>query len=188
MAVSKSMTFSNDGCEKQTPRTHSFSGFVKIALAFSTVFFPLVLVATLLCLYVTIPIWTIHNPPEENADLPILPLDDSAFYTAIMQKKVVLTSSWASNIGSMAAAPFLLLFSFLVALELADQHQGTDQDVTTLLRGSISWWSSWAIIRSWRARNTQRAYGTRLACIGALLSLILTYVLRVNMYVHVTVC
>jgi hypothetical protein len=137
----------------------------------------LVLVATLLCLFVTLPIWTIQNPPDVNANLPLKPLNDSFFITAILGSKVAFTSSFASNIAQWAATPFLLLFSFLVALELANRHETVDPDQTNLLRSHQQTLFSRTVLRRlWRARNTKRARGTRIAGVGALISIILTYV------------
>jgi hypothetical protein len=170
------MRSSAEESEKQTARKHSISRLFQIAFAFTTVFCPLVLVATLLCLFVTVPIWTIQNPREENKNLPIEPLDDSVFLTKIISNRVTLTSSFASNIAQFAASPFLLLFSFLVALELAKRHQAMDEGVTQLLRGDQSSLFNWVVHQSWRARNTKRVNGTSIAGFGALLSLVLTYV------------
>jgi hypothetical protein len=176
MTVSSSMASSVEESEKQTANMRSVSRIFQIALAFATVFFPLVLVATLLCLFVTIPIWTIQHPPEENAYLPVNPLNESFFITKIFSNKVSLTSSFASNIAQFAASPFLLLFSFLVALELANRHQDMDEETTKLLQNDQKVLFSWTVHRIWRARNTKRASATRIAGVGALISLILTYV------------
>lgn len=176
MANSRSMTSSDADYEKRAQGTHSFPRLIQIAVAFSTIFFPLIVVATLLCLFVTLPFWTIHNPPTENANLPILSLDGSAFYTATVAKKVILTSSWASNITQWAATPFLLLFSFFVALELANRQHAVHRDVTTFFRGDKNVLFSSTVFRLWRARDTKRANGARLTGVGALLSLILMYV------------
>lgn len=170
------MASSVEESEKQTAETNPVSRLFHIALAFATVFCPLVIVATLLCLFVTIPGWTIQNPPEENANLPVVPLDDEVFLTTIFSNKVTLTSSFASNIAQFAVSPFLLLFSFLVALELANRHQAIDQDVTKLLQKDQTYLFSWIVHRSWRVRNTKGAAGTRIAAFGALTSLVLTYV------------
>jgi hypothetical protein len=176
MAVSSSMTLSAEEPEKQpVTRSHSVSTLLRMIPAFVIVFCPLVLVATLLCLFVTLPIWTIHNPPEENPNLPVLPLNDTGFLTAISINKVTLTSSFAGNIAQFAATPFLLLFSFLVALELANRHQTTGQDVTKLLGGDQSFF--FILIRLWRARKIRKANGTKIAGFGALLSFVLTYVI-----------
>jgi hypothetical protein len=174
MRIPSSMTSSADEPEKHTARKHSISTLLKIIPAFVTVFFPLVLVATLLCLFVTLSIWTIHNPPEENPNLPFIPLNDTGLLTAISSNKVTLTSSFAGNIAQFAATPFLLLFSFLVALELAHRHQAMGQDVTKLLGGDQSFY--FILMRLWRARKTRRANGTKIAGLGALLSFVLTYV------------
>ncbi|CAN9280556.1 unnamed protein product [Alternaria sp. RS040] len=122
------MPCSDEEFEKPTMRAHSIWRLFQIAFAFATVFFPLVFVATLLCLFVTIPAWTIQDPPEENANLPIDPHDESFLTTTVLINKVALTSSFASNVAQWAAVPFLLLYSFLVALELSNRHQVIDQD------------------------------------------------------------
>jgi hypothetical protein len=176
VAASRSMASNADEPEDQAAQTRSISSFFHIALAFGTVFLPLVLVATLLCLFVTLPLWTIYDQPEENANLPITPLDSSVFLTTVYSNKVILTSSFASNIAQFAATPFLLLFSFLVALELANRHEANDEDTTKLLDGDQNPMS--VLLRLWRVRNNRRANGTRIAGVGALISIILTYVLR----------
>jgi hypothetical protein len=163
-----------DEPETRTAQRRSIPSLFHIGLAFATVFLPLVLVATLLCLFVTLPIWTIYNPPEEHNDLPIPPLNNSVFLTAIYSNKVTLTSSFASNIAQFAASPFLLLFSFLVALELSNRQHAKNEDTTKLLHGDHDPVS--ILLRMWRVRNTRRAKGTRIAGIGALLSILITYV------------
>jgi hypothetical protein len=176
MTVESSMASSAGYSEKQTPRARSIPKLLEIALAFAIVFFPLVLVGTLLCLFVTIPKWTIHNPPESNAKLPVPPLNESVFTTKIFMNRVTSTTSWASNIGQFAASPFLLLFSFLVALDLANRHQDSDEEATRLLKNDQNVLFSWIVHRVWPARNTRSAYGTRIAGIGACIALVFTYV------------
>jgi hypothetical protein len=177
MAVPQSTASSADDLSKLPPRSHSLSYFLQIGLAFATVFFPLFLIATLLCLFVTLPIWTLPNTFEENPNLPIRPVDSSFFLTLVLSNKVSLTSSFASNIAQFAAAPFLLLFSFLVALELAKGQEDVDQDTTRLVTWDPKFLLSWAVLRVWRKGNGRRARGTRVAGIGALISIVLTYVL-----------
>jgi hypothetical protein len=171
--IATTATYSTDTTTEEL-QTRSTPSLFHIGLAFATVFLPLVLVATLLCLYVTLPIWTIYNPPEEHNDLPVPPLNNSVFLTAIYSSKVTLTSSFASNIAQFAASPFLLLFSFLVALELANRQHAKNEDTTKLLHGDQDPMS--ILLRMWRVRNTKRAKGTRIVGIGALLSIIITYV------------
>jgi hypothetical protein len=187
MEVSSSMASSADEPEKQTMRKRSTSGLLQttkklfgsalfqIAFAFTTVFCPLVLVATLLCLFVTLPDWTVQDPAEEDLNLPSRPLNTSVLLTRVLSNHVTLTSSFASNIAQFAAAPFLLLFSFLVALELANRHQVMDRDVPKLVPGDINSVYNWLASRSWRAEGSKRANGTRIAGAGTLVSLVLTY-------------
>ncbi|KAB2108361.1 hypothetical protein AG0111_0g2714 [Alternaria gaisen] len=180
MATSSSMACSDDESEKQTTRTQSSSKLLQIVLAFAIVFFPLVFVATLLCLFVTIPAWTIQDPSEEDMNLPFNTLDESFYSTKVLMNRVAVTSSFASNVAQFAAAPFLLLFSFLVALELANRHETTDQDTINLLRGDQRFFFNWTLFRLWRSRNTKITKGTRIAGIGALMSVILTTLLLVG--------
>jgi hypothetical protein len=187
MKVPRSMASSVDESEKGSMITHSMSRLLQplrallnstlfqLALAFITVFFPLVLVATLLCLFVTVPDWTVHNPTKENPDLPFTPLDTSVLLTKILNNHVTLTSSFASNIAQFAAVPFLLLFSFLVALELANQHQTMDQEFPKLIHGDTHSVYNWLVSRLGRAEGSRRVNGTRIAGVGALISLVLTY-------------
>lgn len=168
------MACSDDESENITTGTHSVSRLLQIALAFAIVFFPLVFVATLLCLFVTIPTWTIQIPPQENVDLPVSPLDESFFATKVLMNSVALTSSFASNAAQLAASPFLLLFSFLVALELANRHEDVDQDVVKLLQGEPKFLFNWTLLRFWRARNAKMTSGTRIAGVGAFIALVLT--------------
>ncbi|RII20070.1 hypothetical protein CUC08_Gglean001469 [Alternaria sp. MG1] len=169
------MSCSDEEFEKPTRRAHSIWRLFQIAFAFATVFFPLVFVATLLCLFVTIAAWTIQDPPEENANLPIDPHDESFLTTTVLINKVALTSSFASNVAQWAAVPFLLLYSFLVALELSNRHEVIDQDMKKLLHGDQTFLLNWTVLRLWRARKTKIATGTRIAGIGAFLCVILTY-------------
>ncbi|CAN9275286.1 unnamed protein product [Alternaria alternata] len=157
------MSCSDEEFEKPTTRAHSIWRLFQIAFAFATVFFPLVFVATLLCLFVTIPAWTIQDPPEENANLPIDPHDESFLTTTVLINKVALTSSFASNVAQWAAVPFLLLYSFLVALELSNRHEVIDQDMKKLLHGDQTFLLNWTVLRLWRARKTKIASGTRIA-------------------------
>ncbi|CAN9296677.1 unnamed protein product [Alternaria alternata] len=157
------MSCSDEEFEKPTTRAHSIWRLFQIAFAFATVFFPLVFVATLLCLFVTIPAWTIQDPPEENANLPIDPHDESFLTTTVLINKVALTSSFASNVAQWAAVPFLLLYSFLVALELPNRHEVIDQDMKKLLHGDQTFLLNWTVLRLWRARKTKIASGTRIA-------------------------
>lgn len=175
MPTAKSVTSSANQFEKQqTGRTHSVARLFQIAFAFLSVFCPLVLVATLLCLFVSLPSWTISNQPEGDENLTVIPLKESVFLTAILSNQVTLTSSFASNIAQFAAAPFLLLFSYLVALELANRQQSSDQEITKLLQGDKNTLFSWTVHRFWRAEKTTGADGTVIAGVGALISLILT--------------
>jgi hypothetical protein len=111
IATSNSMACSDDESEKRITGTHSVSRLLQITFAFAIVFFPLVFVATLLCLFVTI--LTIQNPPQENVDLPVKPLDESFFMTKVSLNSVALTS-FASNAAQLAASPFLLLFYYFL--------------------------------------------------------------------------
>jgi hypothetical protein len=176
MAIPRSKVSSDEVSETQPARMHSFWKLLQIALAFVTVFFPLVFIATLLCLFVTIPAWTIQNPPQENVNLPFRAKNVSFLTTKVLMNRVAVTSSFASNVAQFAAAPFLLLFSFLVALELANRHELVDQDVTKLLQGDQRFLLNWTVLRLWRARNAKIAKATRIAGIGALISVVLTYV------------
>jgi hypothetical protein len=177
MLVSHSIASSDEEPEKRPARIFSVPKHLQIALAFTTVFFPLVSVATILCLFVTIPSLTITNPPEDNANLPVPPQDQYFFFTTVFSNKFTLASSFASNIAQFAAAPFLLLFSFLVALDLAHRNQAIHQDVPKLLRGDQKFLCKWAVLRLWRSGNTEITIGTRIAGMGASISLVLTYVL-----------
>jgi hypothetical protein len=169
-----SMASSAEEPKKQTTRPDSVLAFFQIASAFAFVFCPLVILATLLCLFVTIPTWTIHHPLEENANLPIKALDKSVFYTAVFMGKVSMTSSFAPNVAQFAVVPFLLLFSYLVALELANQHRDMGRDEARLLRGDQKAFLGWISRRFRSARRTERADETRIAGIGALIAFLLT--------------
>lgn len=177
MKDSSIVTSSVQESEYQTATPRSGRKLVQIAIAFATVFCPLVLVGTLLCLFVTLPTWTVENIAETNSDLPVTLLDDSVLWTQILSNDVTLTSSFASNIAQFAASPFLLLFSFLVALEVAKRHQDMDPAATKLLQSDQKFWT---VLQIWRNRRTQRGYGTTIAGIGALVSLCLTYVFALD--------
>jgi hypothetical protein len=182
MVISSSMASSDEESEKRIAKTHSVIRLFQLVITFAMVFFPLVLIATLLCLFVTIPAWTIRNPPEETPDLPITPLDQSFFSTMILMNRVQMTGSFASNVAQLAAAPFLMLFSFLVALQLANRPEAMEKDTTNLLRGDQKFFLNWAIRRVWRARNTRTTRGTRIAGVGALTSVVLRQVLTLKIY------
>lgn len=96
--------------------------------------------------------------------------------TKVSSNSVALTSSFASNAAQLAASPFLLLFSFLVALELANRHEDVDQDVVKILQGEPKFLFNWTLLRFWRARDVKTASGTRIAGVGVFVALALTYV------------
>ncbi|KAH7389682.1 hypothetical protein DE146DRAFT_791684 [Phaeosphaeria sp. MPI-PUGE-AT-0046c] len=174
MKEPNSIISSTEEHEDSNPRSRSAPRLVQVALAFAIVFCPLVLVATLLCLFITLPRWTAENVPETNPNLPVHPLDDSVLWTNIRTNHVALTSSFASNIAQFAASPFLLLFSFLVALEIAKRNEDMDPAATKLLQSNQKIWTVYQI---WRTRKTQKANGTTVAGLGALISLSLTVLL-----------
>jgi hypothetical protein len=176
-AVASSATASVDNFEEQRIVPPSPARPLHIIFAFIITFVPLVLIAILLCLFVSLPYWTIYNPDPQNAALPIKPLDTSTFLTSVYSSKFILTVSWTSNIAQFATAPFMLLFSFLVAFELADRYQESDEEnetVKRLLQGDKSSLLAWVLRRFWHGKNNMRANGLRAAGVGALVSLILT--------------
>ncbi|KAH3904871.1 hypothetical protein HBI56_226400 [Parastagonospora nodorum] len=174
------MASSAEEPKKQTARSDSVLAFFQIACAFAIVFCPLVILATLLCLFVTTPTWTIQHPLEENANLPIEALENSVFYTAVFMGKVSMTSSFAPNVAQFAVVPFLLLCSYLVALELANQHRDIGRDEARLLRGDQKALLDWISRRFCGARRTERADGTRIAGIGALIAFLLTVLVLIG--------
>jgi len=149
---------------------------LNVAIAFFITFFPLVIIATLLCLFVLLPDWTVYNPPQTNASLPIEPLGGSVFVTTVFSGKISLASSWASNIGQFAIAPFLLLFSFLVAYELANHHETSEEECDSakqLLRGGKTSLFKWVINRARNRGAYAKGKGIRAAAIGVTIAFIL---------------
>ncbi|KAF2729659.1 hypothetical protein EJ04DRAFT_568418 [Polyplosphaeria fusca] len=166
--------------EKPKTWTQSLFGFFNIFGAFLITFVPLITVAILLSLFVVSPMWGVENPSEQNAALPVEPLNNAVFYTTVLSSNVILTSSSASNIAQFASAPFMLLFSFLIACELAKRRQVEERNTTRSLQSDkLSLWK-WVIHRFWSGPHAVNGNGTRLAGCGALLSLSLTLLLVIG--------
>jgi hypothetical protein len=84
-------------------------------------------------------------------NLPFRAQNGSLLTTKVLINRVAVTSSFTSNVAQFAAVPFLLLFSFLVALELTNRHELMDQDVTKLLQGDQKFLLNWTVYRLWMA-------------------------------------
>lgn len=167
--VSVEHGFDDEGLDPPSPAKP-----VHLVLAFISTFCPLVIVASLFCLFFSYKDWTISNPPEENSALPINPLDGSTFYTRIRSSKVILTTSWTSNIAQFATAPFMFVFSFLVAVEVVNRHKTSkaeNDDAKGLLQGESGSLFSWIISHN---RYHPRGNAIRVAAAGAFMSCILT--------------
>jgi hypothetical protein len=107
--------------EKPGNKAQEPSPLYHLAIAFLVVFVPLLVIPLILLAYI-LKGWpgywgvdlasasgSCHELPGNQNN------SDSYFYTTIALNYVVLTSSWLSNVAQFATAPFLFLFSFLVA-------------------------------------------------------------------------
>lgn len=153
-----------------------------ILLACLLVLVPITVVTTLLIMFVSWARWTLYDPDYTRPDLPIARLDSSSFNTVVFASKVILVSSWSSNIAQFATAPFMLIFSFLVARDLASRPKlagAENEDEKGLLQRNNYNLLKW--LSGGQHRSTgQECIGrnaTRIAGYGALISLFLTYVM-----------
>ena len=109
-----------------------------LCLAFSLVFFPMLAVTFVLLGLVTWAKVDFPNPRDANLTVSNQP-PTSSYYTLISPGKFALVSSWASTVVGSASAPFLTLFSFLIArslvrrlgrlVELNEGHKDNEPDL-----------------------------------------------------------
>lgn len=93
-----------------------------IFLAFTIVSLPLLVIAILLLAFVFLAEREIPDSSTDDPQLPLLDLTSSdAFYTRRDIGDFLLVGSWASNFATLTIAPFMLLFSYAVAWEVALQ-------------------------------------------------------------------
>ena len=64
----------------------------------------------------------------------------------------------------------------LQAAVVVNRHGVIEQDMIKLLQGDERFFLNWTVLKLWHARNTNIANGTRIAGIGALISMVLTCV------------
>lgn len=170
----------SNGVQERTPLSH-------LAFTFLIVFVPLLAIPLILCAFI-LQDW----PGTWGVDLasysgscPGLPGDQnishSYFYTQVALNRVVLTSSWLSNVSQFASTPFLFLFSFLVASRLF-AHDMSSSDTSRksdtyeisrrLLEGTPMvtwrWLKDFLLRRSYTKEST-----VRIAALGSILCLVL---------------
>ena len=102
----------------------------KVCLAFSLAFFPMLTIPALLLALVTVG-KVPHFTSEGTETLTTFNAAPSGNYyvtTGISAGKFALVASWASTIMSNISAPFLILFSFLIARSMSRMEEyGTDR-------------------------------------------------------------
>lgn len=110
------------GNPAERPQAPRLSRKRDIFLAFTIVSLPLLVIAILLLAFVFLAEREIPDNYTDNPQLPLLNLTSSdAFYTRKDAGDFLLVGSWASNFATLMIAPFMLLFSYAVAREVALQ-------------------------------------------------------------------
>jgi hypothetical protein len=198
MAFSRSISTANTSKtalqleEKAVSAAQELSPLSHLAFAFLAVFVPLLAIPLILCAYISqgwSGYWGIDLASSSDScyELPGHGhISDSSFYTQIALNYVVLTSSWLSSVAQFATAPFLFLFSFLVASRLSPHGElssdtrpfrtaetyETTSPIRRLLRGTpiVVWrWLKDFILN----RRNARGSTVRFTALGSILCLVL---------------
>lgn len=119
----------NPAARPQVPR---LSRKRDIFLAFTIVSLPLLVIAILLLAFVFRAEREIPDNDTDNLELPVNnSLSSDAFYTRKDIGDFLLVGSWASNFATLTIAPFMLLFSYAVAREVALQSDKNHENPST---------------------------------------------------------
>ncbi|KAG7007782.1 hypothetical protein G7Y79_00008g024200 [Physcia stellaris] len=145
----------NPAARPQVPR---LSRKRDIFLAFTIVSLPLLVIAILLLAFVFRAEREIPDNDTDNLELPVNnSLSSDAFYTRKDIGDFLLVGSWASNFATLTIAPFMLLFSYAVAREVALQSDKNHENPSTglpllqeILRGL-----RWAYGIGWLRKRTR---------------------------------
>ncbi|OCL02135.1 hypothetical protein AOQ84DRAFT_424282 [Glonium stellatum] len=157
---------------------------IHLLVAFVVLFIPMVALPLLLIAFVYIPAYRQYFPNNGTPELPVnlSAVSNSSYYTYVNGTTITLVSSWAPNMAQFGTAPFMFIFSFLVAFELASErnHSAThDNDILLgLLQGGWQGILEW--IKSVLHGNRVKDRAIHVAAIGALLSCIFSFLLIVG--------
>jgi len=155
-----------DKTHEQTPRSRTF----ELLVAFGLIFIPMSLVAFVLIGFVYYPKDRLRFDRGMNGTLELpatgMPPYD-AYYTTLSAGRFLLLASWASTWAGVVVAPFMLLFSFVVARELTRFYRRKpperDHDshlLREILGGSWGGLLHWAKhILGWAGYITSRTLG-----------------------------
>lgn len=135
----------------------------ELLIAFAFIFVPMAAVAFTLIAFVYYEKDRIHFNRESGGtpELPAVPVPPSnSYYTKLLIGAFLLVSSWGSTAAGIVFAPFMLLFSFVVARELVSKY---DPDIPTtkqdeyLLKEILS--GSWNGVLHWVEHGASRLVG-----------------------------
>jgi hypothetical protein len=175
--------------EKTGDEVHERSPLSHLAIAFLVVFLPLLAIPIFLCAFITYWGVDLASASESCHELHGNENDNgSYYYTVIALQYVVSTSSWSSNVAQFATAPFLFLFSFMVASRFIP-HREPNSD-TTSIRATDTYNETRPVrkllagrpdsVRQWLQdfllnRNKARGPTVRFTALGSILALALRY-------------
>lgn len=164
--------------ESAHPRRH-------IVLAFFLLLIPLLGISLVLVIFVFYKEFhdIFPNKGTDTLPTPYPNVTRDAYYTNISIGKVTLASSWASTAVQFVLAPFMFLFSFVVAREFsqAGYHDLNTDGVNSwackaqdnfkgLLKGSYQDIFDWIYYKHLRTPKDGQFKPARVAAVGALIS------------------
>ena len=135
----------------------------ELLIAFAFIFVPMSVIAFVLIAFVYYEKDRVHFNREGNGtpELPAFPIPPAnAYYTTIGIGGFLLVSSWASTAAGVIFAPFMLLFSFVVARQLTRQYSQNPPPTKHdqyLLREILS--GSWQGVLHWVEHAARRMLG-----------------------------
>lgn len=150
--------------------------------AFVILFVPMLILASTLCTlvfghgkYITYRYESSNEPglPINNT------LDNDSYYTSTNAGALLLASSWTTTVAGWTAAPFMLLYAFLIARNIARTKDGphgadTSNQLHAIVGGSWRNTLCWAMdSRKPINRSSPLAPATRIAAIGSVFSVLL---------------
>ena len=165
-------------------------------VAFMAVVFPMLAIALILLCLVFVSRDTFDFRKNSSAFLPpdLNPPPGNAFYTHVDVSAFTLASSWASTLAGILTAPFMLLFSVIVAREIVRQPQEAaakigpvellQEILTGTWTGAWHWFQYMMLRKSTKpdgpeAENSNQSHDIRalnIAFLGLLTAGILSYV------------
>ena len=185
--VSSSSTLPQSA-EPLEEKTNTRRGWA-ILLAFAVIFFPMLVIVTVLLVFVFKYQLLFLSLADGTPQLPIHSVPPrNAYYTTVDIGSYLLVSSGASNIAQIVVAPFMLLFSFFVAREIArpseknGSTEGPSELLLEIISGELSGaWHWLQHLTKGRERAVKERSGlgdrtVRLAALGLILSGLLRYV------------